>query len=346
MVLPLLPTTVIGSYPQPGWLVDAGRLRAHRVPRVRASDIWRVPEPWLAQAQDDATVIAIRDMERAGIDIITDGEMRRESYSNRFALGLEGLDVDHPQSITAAPGVKVDAPRVVGPIRRRGPVEVADMAFLRANTDRTVKITLPGPFTLGQQAADAWYGDDEAMAMDFASAVNAEALDLQAAGAQVIQLDEPWLRRDPAAASRYAVRAIDRAFEGVTATRAVHLCFGYGFLVAGAKPRAYGFLEQLADSTVDQISVEAAQPGLELGALDALSSKAIMVGVLDLSTERVETIEEVADRIRAALRHVAPERLIPAPDCGMKYLTREVAFAKLRSLAGAAAKVRRELGAG
>ncbi len=346
MDLPLLPTTVIGSYPQPGWLVDAARLRTHRVPRVRADDIWRVAEPWLAQAQDDATLLAIRDMERAGIDVITDGEMRRESYSNRFALALDGLDAERPLAITAAPGVQVDAPRVVGPIRRRHAVEAADMSFLRANTDRVAKITLPGPFTLGQQSADAWYGDDEALAMDFAAAVNAEALDLQAAGAEVIQLDEPWLRRDPAAAARYAVKAIDRAFQGVTAVRAVHQCFGYGFLVSGEKPRAYGFLEQLAGSTVDQISVEAAQPRLDLGVLGALGDKSVILGVLDLSIAAVETPDVVADRIRAGLRHVAPQRLIPAPDCGMKYLSRQVAFAKLQALAGGAAIVRAQLGFG
>jgi len=283
-------------------------------------------------------------MERAGVDIITDGEIRRESYSNRFVLALGGLDVDHPQTIAAAPGVQIDAPRVVGPIRRTAAVEVADMAFLRANTDRVAKITLPGPFTLGQQAADAWYGDDETLAMDFAVAVNGEALDLQSAGAQVIQLDEPWLRRDPDAAGRYAVRVIDRAFEGVTAVRAVHLCFGYGFLVPGAKPKAYAFLEQLADSTVDQISVEAAQPRLDLGVLRAFSGKTIILCVLDLSTNAVETPDEVARRIRTALAFVEPERLIAAPDCGLKYLSRPIAYAKLQALVRGTALVRRELG--
>jgi 5-methyltetrahydropteroyltriglutamate--homocysteine methyltransferase len=339
----LLPTTVVGSYPQPDWLVDRAILTKNNVvPRVRLREIWRVAEDALEQAQDDATLIAIRDMERAGIDIITDGEMRRESYSNRFALALEGVDVDNPAMVAGRMGKPTPVPRVVGPLRRRHPVEVRDVEFLRANTDREVKITLPGPFTLSMQAKDEHYGDEEALAMAYAAVVAEEARDLKAAGADVIQLDEPWLQARPEQAARYGVKAINRALEGVEGTTIVHLCFGYAALVS-EKPSGYSFLPQLADSTAAQVSIEAAQPKLDLGILSDLSNKTIMLGVLDLGTEAVETAEEVAARLRAGLRHVPAERLVAAPDCGMKYLPRARAFAKLKALADGAAIVRREL---
>ena len=282
-------------------------------------------------------------MERAGIDIITDGEMRRESYSNRFATALEGIDNDNPASITNRAGRKVEVPRVVGRIRRRAPVEVADMAFLRRNTDHKAKITLPGPFTMAQQAKNEFYQDADEMVMDFAAAVNAEVLDLEAAGADVIQLDDPWLRNDPDAAKRIAVKALDRALAGLSVPTVVHLCFGYAAVVHGQKPTGYSFLPQLADCVAQQISIEAAQPKLDLGILSDLSGKTIMLGVIDLEDQAVETPEEVAARIRAALKHVAAERLVPAPDCGMKYLPRETAFGKLAALSAGAAIVRREL---
>ena len=339
----LLPTTVVGSYPQPAWLVDRAILTKNNVvPRVRLKEIWRVAEDALEQAQDDATLIAIRDMERAGIDIITDGEMRRESYSNRFALALEGVDVDNPAIVSGRMGKPTPVPRVAGPIRRRHAVEVRDVSFLRANTDRQVKITLPGPFTLSMQAHDEHYGDPEALAMAYAAVVAEEARDLKAAGADVIQLDEPWLQARPEQAKQYGVKAINRALEGVEGTTVVHLCFGYAALVSD-KPSGYSFLPQLADSTAAQISVEAAQPRLDLGMLKDLSNKTIMLGVLDLGTTEVETAEQVAERLRAGLRHVSAERLVAAPDCGMKYLPRERAFAKLKALADGAAIVRREL---
>ncbi len=339
----LLPTTVVGSYPQPAWLVDRNILiKNNVVPRVRLKEIWRVAEDALEQAQDDATLIAIRDMERAGIGIITDGEMRRESYSNRFALALDGVDVDTPAIVSGRNGKPTPVPRVVGPIHRREGVELRDMRFLRANTDRMAKITLPGPFTLSMQAVDEYYRDDEALAMAYAEAVAAEARDLKAAGADVIQLDEPWLQARPEQAKRYGVKAINRALEGVEGTTVVHLCFGYAAVVSD-KPSGYSFLPQLADSTAAQISIEAAQPRLDLGMLSDLSNKTIMLGVLDLGTPEVETAETVADRIRAGLKHVDVERLVAAPDCGMKYLPRERAFAKLKALADGAAIVRREL---
>jgi len=334
----ILPTTVVGSYPQPDWLVDRAAL-AKGVPRVRARELWRVADEFLEQAQDDATLLAIRDMERAGIDIITDGEMRRESYSNRFATALEGIDADRPAMITNRAGRALPVPRVVGRIRRRHAVEVRDMTFLRRNTDRRAKITLPGPFTLAQQAANEFYRDDAELAMDFAAAVNAEARDLQAAGADVIQLDEPWLRNDPDAAQRYALPAIDRALEGLTVPTVVHLCFGYAAVVH-QKPTGYSFLPQLADCAARQISIEAAQPRLDLGILRDFAAKDILLGVLDLGDPKVETPQEVAARIRAALRYVRAERLVPAPDCGMKYLPRAVAFGKLKALAEGAAIVR------
>jgi 5-methyltetrahydropteroyltriglutamate--homocysteine methyltransferase len=338
----LLPTTVIGSYPQPDWLVNREML-SKTVPRVRM-EIWRVPEVWLEQAQDDATIVAIRDMERAGIDIITDGEIRRESYSNRFATALEGIDTTKPGQVKARSGHETPVPRVVSKITRKGPVEVRDMQFLRKNTDRIAKITLPGPFTMSQQAINEFYKDADEMVMDYAAAVNAEAHDLVAAGADIIQLDEPWLRNDPDAAKRIAVKAINRALDGLKVPTIVHLCFGYAALVPGeTKPVGYSFLPQLADTTAEQISIEAAQPKLDLGVLKELAPKKVMLGVLDLNAPVAETPQIVAERIRAGLKYVAAEKLIPAPDCGMKYLPRGVAFAKLEALSKGAAVVRQEL---
>jgi 5-methyltetrahydropteroyltriglutamate--homocysteine methyltransferase len=303
-----------------------------------------VAEPWLEQAQDDATLLAIRDMERAGIDIITDGEVRRESYSNRFATSLAGVACDKPGEVISKAGLATAVPRVVGRIRRTRPVEVRDMEFLRRNTDHAVKITLPGPFTMSRQAVNEHYRDEDEMIMDYAAAVNEEARDLEKAGADVIQLDEPWLRQDPAAAKRIAVKAIDRALEGITVTTVVHLCFGYAAVVKGEKPVGYSFLGELSACSVDQISIEAAQPRLDLGVLSDLSPKKIMLGVIDLADPAAETPALVASRIRAALKHVEPQRLVAAPDCGMKYLPRGVAFAKLKALAEGAAIVRKELG--
>jgi 5-methyltetrahydropteroyltriglutamate--homocysteine methyltransferase len=338
----VLATTVVGSYPQPDWLVDREML-SKGVPRVRLRGMWRVPEAFLEQAQDDATVVAIRAMERAGIDIVTDGEIRRESYSNRFATALDGVDVDNPGVIRNRPGQEIVVPRVVGRIQRKQAVEVRDMEFLRRNTDGPAKITLPGPFTLAQQARNEFYRDPEAMAMDFAAAVNAEARDLQAAGADVIQLDEPWLRNDPEAAKRYAVPAINRALAGITVPTALHLCFGYAAVMRQQKPTGYSFLPQLAETIAEQISIEAAQPKLDLGVLADLAGKTIMLGVIDLGDPAVETTEQVAARIRAALTRVTPTRLILAPDCGMKYLSRDTAFGKLRALSAGARAVRSEL---
>jgi 5-methyltetrahydropteroyltriglutamate--homocysteine methyltransferase len=340
----LLPTTVVGSYPQPEWLVDRAML-SKSVPRTRMRAMWQLSEEYLEEAQDDATIVAIRDMERAGIDIITDGEIRRESYSNRFATALDGVDADNPAIIFSRSGNETPVPRVVGKIRRARPVERRDMEFLRKNTDRAAKITLPGPFTMSQQAKDEYYGDDEELAMAFADAVNAEARDLQKAGADVIQLDEPWVRNNPDLARRYAVKAINRALEGITVPTVVHLCFGYAAVVPGStKPAGYSFLSELADTSAEQISIEAAQPKLDLGVLKDLSSKRIMLGVLDLGDPKVESTDTIAERIRNGLKYVAADRLVPAPDCGMKYMSRHVAFGKLKSMSEAAARVRKELG--
>jgi len=337
----LLQTTVVGSYPQPDWLVNRDML-SKVVPRTRLKELWRVSEPFLQQAQDDATLLAIRDMERAGLDIITDGEMRRESYSNHFATALEGIDLEHPGEVQARSG-KTLVPRVVGRIKRTRPVEVRDMQFLRANTSKPAKITLPGPFTMGQQVMDEFYKDPEAMCMDYAQAVNEEAHDLVKAGADVIQLDEPWLRNNPEEAKRYAVKVIDRALQGITVPTVVHLCFGYAAVVRGGKPTGYAFLPQLADSIAQQISIESAQPKLDLGVLKDLAPKKVMLGVIDLNDPEIETPQKIADRIRAGLKFMAPDKLLPAPDCGMKYLPRATAFGKLKSLAEGAAIVRGEL---
>ena len=341
----LLPTTVVGSYPQPDWLIDRDRLTHLPPVRVRAQELWRVPEPWLEQAQDDATRLAIRDMELAGIDIITDGEIRRESYSNRFATALSGVDLDNPATVRGRSSGTVVVPRIVGPIRRLRPVEVRDVEFLRAHTDRTIKITLPGPFTMSRQAKNEYYKDEEELVMDYAAAVNAEIRDLKAAGADVIQLDEPWLQARPEEARRLALPAIDRAFDGIPGPTALHLCFGYAY-VSRDKPNGYSFLSELTGTRVEQISIEAAQPNLDLGNLDDLGDKIVIFGAISMGDPRPETPEIVAGRIRAALAHVPPERLIPAPDCGMKYLPRDIAFAKLKALADGAGIVRHELTGG
>src|SRR5262245_21386212 len=313
------------------------------VPRTRMHEMWRLPEEHLEEAQDDATIVAIRDLERAGIDIVTDGEIRRESYSNRFATALEGIDADNPAIITARTGQKTPVPRVIGKIRRTQPVELRDMEFLRKNTDRAAKITLPGPFTMSQQAKNEFYKDEE-LAMAVAEAVNAEAHDLQKAGADVIQLDEPWVRNNPDLARRYAVKAINRALQGITVPTVVHLCFGYAAVVPGStKPAGYSFLGELSDTSAEQISIEAAQPKLDLGVLKDLSNKQIMLGVLDLGDPKVESVDAIADRIRNGLKYVAADRLVPAPDCGMKYMPRATAFGKLKAMADAAAKVRKEI---
>ncbi len=340
----LLPTTVVGSYPQPDWLVDRDVLGSRLPPRVRAKDIWRVAPEWLEQAQDDATLVAIRDLERAGIDIITDGEIRRESYSNRFATALDGMDLDRPGSALDRTGHPNPVPRVVGPIRRMRAVEVRDVEFLRANTTQRIKATLPGPFTMSQQAQNDFYKDEAELAMALAVAVNEEIRDLFAAGADVVQIDEPYLQARSEKAQRFAIPAINRALEGIEGTTALHTCFGYAHIVHN-RPQGYPFLEELATTAAQQISMESAQQKVDLSVLEALRGKTIIVGVIDLSDESpVEEVETIAGRIRAALEHVDAEHLILAPDCGMKYLSREKAFGKLSALAQAAALVRSELG--
>ena len=338
----LLPTTVVGSYPQPDWLVNRATLHQHGVPRAHAHDMWRVADEHLEQAQDDATILAIRDMERAGIDIVTDGEIRRESYSNRFALALEGIDAEAPGELRSQTGRVTKVPRVVGPIRRVEGVETRDAQFLRDNATRATKITLPGPFTLSRQVQNDFYRDEEELAMDYAVAVNAELRALKATGVDVVQLDEPWVRTAPDKAIRYGIRAINRALEGIEGPTVVHLCFGYAAVVS-EKPSGYGFLSELGDTIAQQISIEAAQPRLDLGVLRDLAGKTIMLGVLDLADPAVESAATIAGRIRDGLRFVPADRLVPAPDCGMKYLPRATAFGKLQALADGAAIVRREL---
>jgi 5-methyltetrahydropteroyltriglutamate--homocysteine methyltransferase len=337
----LLPTSLVGSYPQPDWLIDREKL-SKQVPRVRAEALWLVPPEKLEAAQDDATILAIRDQERAGLDIISDGEQRRESYSNRFATALDGIDIDKPGTTINRSGRPIPVPRVVGPIRRRHPVELRDLQVLRANTSRKIKATVPGPFTMGKQAQDDYYKDEEAVALAYADAVNAEIKDLFAAGADVVQIDEPWMQQHPEKARQYGLKALGRALDGITGTVAVHLCFGYAAVVHD-KPSGYSFLAELESCKAQQISIEAAQPKLDLAVLGKLPSKTIIVGVIDLADMTIETPATVAGRIRAALAHVPPERVAVAPDCGMKYLPRAVAFAKMKAMADGAALVRREL---
>ena len=338
----LIPTTVVGSYPQPDWLIDRAALEKHGVPRVHAHEIWRIPPERLKEAQDDATILAINEMERIGIDIVSDGEMRRESYSNYFSLALDGIDAEQVGSVIGANRRATPVARVVGKIRRKGRVEVDDAAFLVKHARQATKITLPGPFTMSQQVQNEFYKDEAELAMDYADAVNAELRELKATGVDVVQLDEPWVRAAPDKAAEYGVAAINRALQGIGGPTVVHICLGYGHLVHN-KPSGYAFLPQLADSLASQVSLEAAQPRLDLGVLRELSNKTVLLGVLDLGTQDVETADQVAARLRAGLKHAAAERLVAAPDCGMKYLPRARAAAKLKAMVDGAAIVRREL---
>ena len=339
----VLLTTVVGSYPQPDWLIDRDNLLSRLPPRVRAREIWRIDPRYLEQAQDDATRLAVSDMERAGLDIVTDGEQRRESYSNRFATALGGVDIDNPGTAIDRGGHANPVPRITGKVSRTKPVETRDVAFLRQCTNRRIKITVPGPFTMAQQAQDDYYGDGRALAMDFAAAVNDEVRDLHAAGADIVQIDEPYLAAHPERARAYGVEVVNRALHGITGTTALHLCFGY----TGVNIRAggYAYLTELADSVVGQISIAAAQPKLDLSVLEELPGKTIILGVVDQTDPVVESPETVAQRVRDALRFITPERLVLAPDCGMKYLSRDLAFRKLRAMAEGAAIVRTELAA-
>jgi len=340
--LPLLPTTLVGSYVQPDWLIDREKLGKRFPPRVRARELWRVAPQWLEQAQDDATILAIRDQERAGLDIITDGEMRRESYSNRFATALEGVDIDNPGTALDRSGHPNPVPRVVGPIRRRNPVQARDVEFLRSHTSKAIKITVPGPFTMSQQAQDDYYKDEVALAMDYAAAVNVEIEDLFVAGADIVQIDEPYMQARPEKAKRFGVHVLDRALEGIGGITAMHICFGYAAVIHN-RPSGYSFLPELAAAKIHQISIETAQAKLDCSVLEELPGKTILLGVLDLSDMTVETPETVAARIRRALPHVPPERIVVAPDCGLKYLPREIAFSKMQAMVAGAAIVRREL---
>ncbi len=337
----LFPTSLVGSYPQPEWLIDRARL-SKMVPRVRMDDLW-LPDPKELEAkQDEATLLAIRDQERAGLDIISDGEQRRESYSNRFATALEGVDTDNPGTTMNRSGKPIPVPRVTAKIRRKHPVELRDLQFLRANTERTVKMTVPGPFTMSKQAQNEFYSSDEEMALDYAAAVNAEIKDLFAAGCDIVQIDEPWMQQHPDKAREYGLKALARALDGVSGTVAVHLCFGYAAVVH-EKPHGYSFLPELEGSSAAQVSIEAAQPKLDLKVLQKLPSKTIILGVIDLADPNVETAETVAARIRAALDYVPAERIVVAPDCGMKYLPRDVAFGKMQAMADGAKIVRAEV---
>ena len=340
----LFPVTLVGSFPQPDWLIDRARLLARLPPRVRAKELWRIPEPLLDEAQRDATLVAIRAQEEAGLDIITDGEIRRESYSNRFATGLDGIDLDNPGTAMDRTGHPAPVPRIVGPIRRTRPVEVEDVRFLRAHTAKPIKITVPGPFTMTQQAQNDFYPDDESAAMAYADAVNAEIRDLFAAGADIVQIDEPYMQARPEKARQYAIKAINRALEGISGTTIVHLCFGYAAVVHNKPATGYSFLPELRDCSCQQVSLETAQPNLDCAVLSKLDNKKILLGVIDLGDPNVETGAVVASRIRRALPYVKAENIIVAPDCGMKYLPRETAIGKMRAMVEGAQIMRKEIG--
>jgi 5-methyltetrahydropteroyltriglutamate--homocysteine methyltransferase len=339
----LFPTTLVGSYPQPEWLIDRNKLAGRFPPRVRALELWRIEKPFLREAQDDATVLAIRAQEEAGIDIVTDGEIRRESYSNRFATALEGVDIDNPGTALDRSGHPNPVPRIVGKIRRKHAVEVNDLLFLKNNTGRKTKITVPGPFTMSQQAQNDFYKSPEEAAMDYAVAVNAEIKDLFAAGADVVQIDEPYMQARPEKAREYGLKALNRALQDIDGMTAVHICFGYAAIIH-ERPAGYNFLPELAGSPVKQISIETAQSNLDCSVLASLKNKKIMVGCIDLSDMKIETPEVVVARLKKALQHVKPEDVIVAPDCGMKYLPREVAFGKLQAMVEGAKRLRKEYG--
>ena len=345
MSVPLvLPTSLVGSYAQPDWLIDRKKLASRFPPRVRAKELWRVAPEYLEEAQNDATLLAIREQERAGLDIITDGEQRRESYSNRFATALEGVDIDNPGTALDRSGHPNPVPRIIGNIRRKQPVEVRDVEFLRANTERTIKITVPGPFTMSQQAQNEFYKDEEEMVLDYAAAVNAEIRDLFAAGADIVQLDEPYMQARPEKARKYGLLGLDAALDGIEGTTAIHICFGYAAIIH-VRPHGYSFLPELAGSPVQQISIETAQSKLDCAVLGELPGKTIILGTLDLSDMTIETPEIVAARIHRALPYVPAERIVVAPDCGLKYLPREVAHGKMCAMVEGAKIVRQELSA-
>jgi len=337
----LFPTTLVGSYPQPEWLIDRKKLAGRFPPRVRARELWRVEQPFLQEAQDDATVLAIRAQEQAGLDIVTDGEIRRESYSNRFATALEGIDIDNPGTALDRSGHPNPVPRIVGKIRRKHPVEVQDVVFLKKNTNKRVKMTVPGPFTMSQQAQNDYYKSEEEAAMDYAAAVNAEIRDLFAAGADIVQVDEPYMQARPEKARQYGLKALNRAVEGINGTTAVHICFGYAAIIH-QRPSGYSFLPELAGCSCSQVSIETAQSNLDASVLQTLSGKKIMVGCIDLSDMKVEAAQKVVERIKKALRYVPKEDVILAPDCGMKYLPRDVAFDKMKAMVEAATILRAE----
>ena len=337
----LFPTTIVGSFPQPDWLIDREKLAGRFPPRVRAKELWRVAPPYLEQAWNDATLVAIRAQERAGLDIVSDGEIRRESYSNRFATALEGVDLDNPGTGLDRSGHPNPVPRITGRIRRKHAVEVEDLLFLRRNTDRKTKITVPGPFTMLQQAQNDFYASEEEAAMDYAAAVNAEIRDLFAAGADVVQIDEPYMQARPEKARKYGLAALNRALDGITGTTAVHICFGYAAIIH-ERPTGYSFLPELAQCGCKQVSIETAQSHLDCSVLKQLEGKQVMVGCIDLSDMAIESPVVIADRVRRALPYVAKERVILAPDCGMKYLPREVAEGKLQAMVEAAKILRAE----
>src|SRR3989449_4680899 len=331
----LFPTTLVGSYPQPEWLIDREKLAGRFPPRVRARELWRIPERWLSEAQNDATLLAIRAQEEAGLDVVTDGEIRRESYSNRFATALEGVDIDHPGTALDRSGHPNPVPRIVGPVRRKHPVEVEDVRFLRAHTRRPIKMTVPGPFTMSQQAQNDYYPTEEAAAMDYAVAVNEEIRDLFAAGADIVQIDEPYMQARPEKARQFGLTALNRALAGITGTTAVHICFGYAAIIH-QRPSGYSFLPELAGCACTQVSIETAQSKLDCSVLTKLAGKQVMVGCLDLNDPAVETPETIVERIKRALPYVKPEDVILAPDCGMKYLPRNVTFGKMTAMVAAA----------
>ena len=337
----LFQTTIAGSLPKPGWLATPGQLWAP----------WLLEGDALADGKRDAVRLALRDQERAGIDIVTDGEQTRRHFVTTFLEGLDGVDFAHKKSVRIRNRYDADVPVVVGPVARRHPVFVDDARFLRAATGRKVKVTLPGPMTMVDTLYDAHYKSREKLAWAFAEILNDEARAIEGAGVDVIQFDEPAFNVYFDEVRDWGVKTLDRAAQGLACVTAVHICYGYGIKAnidwkktLGSEWRQYEeTFPLLARSAIRQVSLECANSRVPIELIGLLEGKDVLVGAIDVATDRVETPEDVAKTIRAALKYVPADRLQPCTNCGMVPLAREVARGKLRALGAGASLVRTEL---
>ena len=343
MHVPPLSTTLAGSLPKPAWLAEPEVLWAR----------WRLSGDALAEGQRDAVLASLKAQEAAGIDIVSDGEQSRQHFVHGFLERLEGIDFAQRRRIgIRADRYEADCPTITGPVRRPEPVHGAEVRFARAHTDRRLKFTLPGPMTIVDTLADDHYGDRVKAAFAFAEVLNAEARELADLGVDVLQFDEPAFNVYLDEVRDWGIEALHRAIEGVGCTTAVHICYGYGIpaniewkQTLGDEWRQYELtFPHLARSRIDQVALECANSRVPLSLIGLLEGKDVLAGCIDVATDVVETPEDVADVIRAALEFVPPERLFPTTNCGMAPLRRDVAYAKLRTLAAGAALIRSELG--